>query len=137
MRQTISLLIIVLLMSCTKNNSTDSISYQSSVLVNNSSSLGKWKLSSLKVGTVVQTLTASQLAFTKQYTDDLKYSDTDGLKGTWSMPNADSLVEVFTNFSSGVTVTQVYKINSISTTQLNLTYTVNGTEINAIYTATY
>jgi hypothetical protein len=124
-------------MGCTKNNSTDSISYQSSVLVNNSSSLGKWKLSSLKVGTVVQALTASQLAFTKQYTADLKYSDTDGLKGTWSMPNADSLVEVFTNFSSGVSVTQVYKINSISTTQLNLTYTVNGTEINAIYTATY
>jgi len=39
-------------------------------------------------------------------------------------------------FSSGVSVTQVYKINSVSATQLNLTYTVNGTEITAIYTAT-
>ena len=67
---------------------------------------------------------------------DNKFSDTDGLIGTWSMPSADQLVEVFTNFSSGVSVTQVYKINSVTASQLNLTYTVNGTEITAIYTAT-
>ena len=136
MRYFYVILMFLLIMGCTKNGSTDPINYQTSVLLNSSSGLGKWKLSSLKFGTVVQNLTASQIAYVKHYTADLKFSDTDGLIGTWSMLSADSLVEVFTNFSSGVSVTQVYKINSISTTQLNLTYTVNGTEINAIYTAT-
>jgi len=131
------LLSFFLLMGCSKNSDTDPITDQSSFLVNNSSTQGKWKLSSLKVGSVVQSLTPSQKAYVKHYTADLKFSDTDGLLGTWSMPSVDSLVEVITNFSSGVSVTQAYKIISITTSQLNLTYTVNGTEINAIYTATY
>ena len=129
-------LLLLLIFGCSKNNSTDPITERSSFLVSNSSSIGKWKLTSLKTGTTNQALTASQSVYTKHYTPDNKFSDTDGLVGTWSMPTADQLVEVFTNFSSGVSVTQVYKINSVTATQLNLTYTVNGTELTAIYTAT-
>ena len=51
------------------------------------------------------------------------------------MPTANQLIEVFTNFSSGISVTQEYTILGITPTQLNLSYTVNGTEITAIYTA--
>jgi len=51
------------------------------------------------------------------------------------MPTADQFVEVYTNFSSGISVSQVYKINIITTSQLNLTYTVNGTELTANYIA--
>ena len=129
-------LLLLLVLGCSKNDSVDPITERSSYLVSNASSVGKWKLTSLKVGANVQALTASQSVYTKRYTPDNKFSDTDGLVGTWSMPTADQLVEVFTNFSSGVSVTQVYKINSVTATQLNLTYTVNGTEITAIYTAT-
>ncbi len=129
-------LLLLLVLGCSKNDSVDPITERSSFLVSNSSSIGKWKLTALKVGTANQALTASQSVYTKRYTPDNKFSDTDGLVGTWSMPTADQLVEVFTNFSSGVSVTQVYKINSVTASQLNLTYTVNGTEITAIYSAT-
>jgi len=125
-----------LLTGCSKNESADPVIINSSFLVSNSSSVGKWRLTSLKSGTTNLALTATQAVYTKRYTTDNKFSDTDGLVGTWSMPTADQLVEVFTNFSSGVSVTQLYKINSVTATQLNLTYTVNGTEITAIYTAT-
>jgi len=127
---------LLLMMGCSKDGYKDPVTKQISILVKNSSSTGKWKLSSLKKGTVPQVLTATQLAYVKSYTADFKFSDTDGLKGTWVMPTTDSLMAVFTNFSSGVSVKQSYKINSISDTQLNLNYTVNGEEINAIYTAT-
>jgi hypothetical protein len=137
MKQFIPLLLsFFLLMGCSKKSDTDPITYKSSILVNNSLTQGKWKLSSMKAGSVVQSLTPSQIAYVKHYTADFKFSDTDGLKGSWSMPSVDSLVEIITNFSSGVSVTQVYKITSITASQLNLNYTVNGTEINALYTAT-
>ena len=127
--------LLFLVIGCSKSDSTDPITERSSYLVSNASSVGKWRLTSLKVGATNQSLTGSLSVYTKRYTSDNKFSDTDGLVGTWSMPSADQLVEVFTNFSSGVSVTQAYKINSVTATQLNLTYTVNGTEINAIYTA--
>jgi len=130
------LLLLMLVIGCSKSDSVDPITERSSYLVSNSSSIGKWKLTSLKSGTTNLALTATQSVYAKRYTTDNKFSDTDGLIGTWSMPTADQLVEVFTNFSSGVSVTQVYKINSITAAQLNLTYTVNGTELTANYTAT-
>ena len=129
-------ILFLLCIGCSKSDSTDPITERSSYLVSNASSVGKWKLTSLKSGTTNLALTATQAVYTKRYTTDNKFSDTDGLTGTWSMPTSDQLVEVFTNFSSGVSVTQVYKINSVTAAQLNLTYTVNGTEITAIYTAT-
>jgi len=127
--------LLLLLAGCSKSDSTDPITERSSYLVSNASSLGKWRLTSLKSGATNVALTATQAVYTKRYTTDNKFSDTDGLIGTWSMPTADQLVEVFTNFSSGVSVTQVYKINIITTSQLNLTYTVNGTELTANYIA--
>lgn len=126
------LLVMLLLMGCSKNDSVDPIAERSSYLVN---SFGKWRLTVLKFGTANVTLTATQNLYTKRYTPDHKFSDTDGLVGTWSMPTADQLVEVITNFSSGISVTQEYKILGITPNQLNLSYTVNGTEITAIYTA--
>jgi len=73
------LLLVLLVIGCSKSNSIDPITEHSSFLVSNSSSVGKWKLTSLKVGANVRALIASQL---------------------------------------------------------NLTYTTNGTEITAIYSAT-
>jgi hypothetical protein len=129
------LLLMLFLFGCSKNDSIDPITERSSVLVSNSSSIGNWRLTALKSGTTNLVLTATQLLYTKRYTSDYKFSDTDGLVGTWSMPTANQLVEVITNFSSGISVTQEYKILAITPTQLNLSYTVNGTEITAIYSA--
>lgn len=123
---------VFLLMGCSKNDSVDPITERSSILVSN---FGKWRLTVLKSGTTNLVLTATQYLYTKRYTPDHKFSDTDGLVGTWSMPTANQLIEVFTNFSSGISVTQEYTILGITPTQLNLSYTVNGTEITAIYTA--
>ena len=129
------LLLLVLTISCSKKDNVDPITELSSILISNTSNLGKWRLTALKYGTTNLVLTPTQLLFTKHYAKDYKYSDTDGLVGTWSMPTANQLVEVIANFSSGISVTQEYKIISITPTQLTLYHIVNGTEITAIYSA--
>jgi hypothetical protein len=123
----------MLLCNCTKNSSEDMIIVQKNLLSKNTSGIGKWKLSSLSISLVSQSLSPVQSAYTKQYTIDGKFSDSDGSIGSWSMPDPTTLIENYTNFSSGVTVSQSYKINSISASQLILSYTNNATEITTTY----
>ncbi len=95
----------------------------------------KWQLSVIYIAGVSQNLTASQKAYQKKYAVDGKFSDTDGLIGTWSIPAKDSLIETYSNFSSGTPVIQAYKIENISTSQLTLLYPVNGINVTTIYTS--
>jgi hypothetical protein len=125
----------VLVTGCTKNDATTVIIQQSNNLSFNSSKIGKWKLTAVSFGSVIQPLTISQSAFVKQYASDGKFSDSDGLKGTGNVPTQDSLVESYINFGAGVTVTQKYFINDLTSSQLKLTYVVNGTNITTSYTA--
>ena len=73
--------------------------------------------------------------FQKQYTSDGKFADSDGLMGTWSIPVTDSLIENYSNLSSGVIVRQGYKIVNLSNAQMSLTYTVNGSNVTTVYTS--
>jgi uncharacterized protein YcfL len=87
MKKCISLLLsLFLAMGCSKNNSIDSVTYQSTLLVNNTYNIGKWKLATLVIGKVVQSLTPAQIAYVKYYKEDLKFSDSDGSMGTWRIP---------------------------------------------------
>jgi hypothetical protein len=65
----------------------------------------------------------------------LKFSDTDGSTGNWSLPVADSLKEVFNNYPSGVIVKQNYYISFLSYDSLSLIYLLNGKVINAKFKA--
>ena len=100
-----------------------------------SSKNSKWQLSVIYIAGVSQNLTASQKAYQKKYAVDGKFSDTDGLIGTWSIPAKDSLIETYSNFSSGIPVTQAYKIEDISNLQLTLLYNVNGRNVTTVYTS--
>jgi hypothetical protein len=133
MKSCISILaLLMLLCSCSKKVEPNIITQNAAILYSNT---GKWQLNIYSANFVIQPLTLVQSSFVKCYTSDSKFSDTDGLNGTWTLPSPDALVENYTNFSSGILVTQKYKINTLSTTQLNVTYVVNGTEITANYKA--
>ena len=129
------LFLFLLFTSCTKNDASTLIQQQTNNLSINNSKIGKWKLTEVTFGLIVQPLTISQSNFVKQYTSDGKFSDSDGLKGTWTVPVQDSLVESYINFGTGVTVTQKYFISNLTSSQLILNYVVNGTNISTSYTA--
>jgi len=135
-----SLFFIVLLwlVACSKNGNSDfTVSQQQNLLVNagamsSSAKYTKWKLSALYINNVQQTLSANQLAYQKQYDDAGKYTDSDGILGTWSIPSKDSLVEVYTNYPSG-TLSQGFKIISITTTEMTLNYKISTTDVTTVY----
>lgn len=136
MKYSCSLIFLFLLfISCTKNDASTAIQQSSNNLSINNSKIGKWKLTGVSVDLIIQPLTISQKSFVKQYTSDGKFSDSDGLKGTWNLPVQDSLVESYINFGTGVTVSQRYFISNLTSTQLILNYIVNGTNISTSYTA--
>ena len=95
------LLPMLFLIDCSKNDSNNPITEQCCSLRNNSFSIEKWKLTALKVGTVVQRLSPEKAFSIKCLSADLSFFDTDRLVGTWCMPPANTLVEVYTNVSSG------------------------------------
>ena len=136
MKYSCSILFLFLLFtSCTKNDASTVIQQRSNNLSINNSKIGKWKLTEVSVGLIIQPLTISQSSFVKQYTSDGKFSDSDGLKGTWNVPVQDSLVESYINFGTSVTVTQRYYISNLTSAQLILNYVVNGTNMSTTYTA--
>ncbi len=133
MKSIISLIALLLFFcNCTKKVEIDIITQKTAVL---SSNTGKWQLNNVSENFIIQPLTAAQRSFIKNYTSNGKFSDTDGLNGTWTLPFQDTLIENYINFSSGITVTQKYFINILTTSQLNVTYVVNGKEITANYQA--
>jgi hypothetical protein len=75
------------------------------------------------------------MVYTKQYSQSGTYADTDGIKGIWTLPVKDSLVETYSNYPS--VVTQGYKITNLTATQMTLTYYSNSTNVTATYTAIY
>ena len=131
------LMLLFGLLSCGKNNSNP-VTDQQSILTGNSTNsvvFTKWKITALSIGGIPQTLTASQISYQKQYSTDGAFSDTDGLKGTWSIPVADSLIEIYTNFSSNVPVRQGYNILHLDNSSMILTYNVNTINVTTTYTA--
>ena len=132
------LILLFFFAGCSKDEGNTVASQQYSITLSGSSFAGKnskWQISSLMINAVSQTLTTAQKTFQKQYTSDGKFSDSDGLMGTWSIPVTDSLIENYSNLSSGVNVRQGYKIANLSNVQMSLTYTVNGSNVTTVYTS--
>jgi len=125
--------LMILLVGCS-NEDLPVQAIQQNDLAGSNLSVGKrWKLSTLYVGSTPQTLTYNQRLYTKTYYPDGRYSDSDGISGTWTIPVADSLVETYTNFPINVPVKQGYKINNLSNALMSLSHAVNGTYVTSTY----
>lgn len=91
-----------------------------------------WHLKEVYVNGNQQTLTDAQMKYTLTYTINpaVAYSgtftDSDGYKGTWKMPNDSQLHEVVTNNPSGNAASD-YIINEINETRLDYEATNNLT----------
>jgi uncharacterized lipoprotein YajG len=92
-----------------------------------------WHLTDLAVNNTARTLTSQQSAFVMVLSVDHRYSDTDGVLGTWSSPAADSIVVMQTNLPT--TIQLRYKIQSKTTTRLSMTMGSGASQINLGYEA--
>lgn len=101
-----------------------------STLSNNSSRT--WKLEKLYKNDQAQTLTPGQLIYTKTYKKDRTWEDSDGYKGTFTLPTDKLLKEVTTN-STGAPLTIEYTIVNVTTESLTVEYTFNQDKYKFVY----
>lgn len=136
---------IFLFTGCTK--SSDVTETREEKVVRLLTGLGNkyWHLKEIYVNAVKQTLTDSQLRFTKTYTVDPTNPDptrprgsfvnSDGFNGTWKLiGGGDNLYETFTNNPAGP-VAVPYIINEISADKLDIEYTLNMKTQREVYYA--
>lgn len=130
-----SFIVSLLILSCKKSTPKTVLETRKTYLVGYGVTSTNWQLKGLTIDTITQTLTGSQIGYTKQYFATSNFVDTDGAIGSWSLPVTDSLKETFTNYPSGVVVKQSYYISFLSYDSLSLIYLLNGKIINARFKA--
>ncbi len=98
------------------------------ILTNGSSRV--WKLNKYFLDGTQQDLTPGQALFTKTYISDGKWSDSDNSSGTYLLDGFQNLTEIT---SVGGSSTTVYKINILTTTQLDVEYTYQSKTYRYVY----
>ena len=116
------ILLSVLLHSCKGGGAEDPTATVSGVKsLLNSGGNKTWSITKYYLNGSLQTLTAGQSRYTKTFKYDNTWIDSDGYSGTYTINNPTSLTEVTSNAGSA-NRTLNYKINSISTTSLDVEY---------------
>lgn len=104
-------------------------------LTGSTGAYARWKLNTLVIGNTSQAMTPPYIDYAITYKLNGTFQDTDGMKGTWTMVNKDSISQKVTNANTGVYAVQGYHIVNLSATELTLRYTANNKVVNAAYTA--
>lgn len=117
--------IIFINASCVKQEVISDLDFQKNLLAgsgNYQNTKRTWKIDSLTLNGVVYKLSTIQKRYTKTFSRDGSYTDSDGVIGTWEMPN---LTELTLNYKLGLTTSPIknkYQIVDISSIQLHLKY---------------
>lgn len=99
-----------------------------------------WHLKNVYLNNLQQTLTDSQMKYTKTYTINPAqtytgtFVNSDGYMGKWRMLTDLQLNEVFSNNPSGGVIVDYY-INEITDTVLDIEYTANLKTVREVYYA--
>ena len=117
--------------SCKKGDGQLTVSQVMSYLTNDANKT--WKLKAISINGQSQTLTAAQNAFTKSYSKDGTWVNSDGEKGTFSILTITSLKETTTNLTSNYTIQ--YDMLTINGSSLIVEYTYNQSKYKFEFTS--
>lgn len=131
----ISLFASIVFTGCAKEEALSPLEQNKIYLTGLGSTPIKWLLKSLTSSVTVLPLTFAQKNYSKTYSKNGSYADSDGFQGTWDMSSPSQLTVRYVNFPSGTPATQSFQIVSLSATSLIILHNNNGTPITAVYTA--
>jgi hypothetical protein len=132
---TISLFASIVFTGCAKEESLSPLEQNKIYLTGLGSTPTKWLLTSLTSSVTVLPLTFAQKNYSKTYSKNGSYADSDGFIGTWELSGTNQLIERYVNFPSGSPATQSFQIVSLSATNLITLHNYNGTPIWSVYNA--
>lgn len=134
------LIFTLLLTGCSKTN--DVVETPEAKLVRLLTGVGNkyWHLNKMFINTVPQSLTSSQLMYTKTYTinpsvsDAGIFSDSDGLTGKWTITGSKQFYESFVT-GGGVGIQLDYTVLDITETSMDIQFKSNNKLVEQIYYA--
>lgn len=132
---TISLFASIVFTGCAKEESLSPLEQNKIYLTGLGSTPTKWLLTSLTSSVTVLPLTFAQKNYSKTYSKNGSYADSDGFIGTWELSGTNQLIERYVNFPSGSPATESFQIVSLSATNLITLHNYNGTPIWSVYNA--
>ena len=118
-------IIIFSIISCAKQEVVSDLDFQKNLLAGSGSyqnTKHTWKIDSLTLNGVVYNLSPVQKKYTKTFSRDGTYTDSDGVVGTWEMPTT---TELTLTYKLGLTTSPIknkYQLVDISSIQLHLKY---------------
>jgi hypothetical protein len=131
----ISLFASIVFTGCAKEEALSPLEQNKIYLTGLGSTPSKWLLTSLTSSVTVLPLTFAQKNYSKTYSKNGSYADSDGFIGTWELSGTNQLIERYVNFPSGSPATQSFQIVSLSATNLITLHNYNGTPIWSVYNA--
>jgi hypothetical protein len=132
---TISLFASIVFTGCAKEESLSPLEQNKIYLTGLGSTPTKWLLTSLTSSVTVLPLTFAQKNYSKTYSKNGSYADSDDFIGTWELSGTNQLIERYVNFPSGSPATESFQIVSLSATNLITLHNYNGTPIWSVYNA--
>ena len=121
----IFMLIVFSFISCVKTQAVSPLDFQKNLLAGTGAyqnTKHSWKIDSLSVNGTVYKLNAAQKKYTKTFSRDGSYTDSDGVIGTWSMPTITDLILNFQAGMAGIKITNKFQVVDINAVQLHLKY---------------
>ena len=119
----LSFLMAFTLIACSKAEVVSELTFQKQLIGGTGSYQNTkkvWKLDSLAIDGKPFTLTTNQKKYTKSFSFDGAYIDSDGFAGNWTLTNINELSHTTIATVSGNKMTSSYQIVEVNAAQLNL-----------------
>jgi len=130
------LLVVFSFMACVKQEAVSPLDFQKNLLAGTGAyqnTKHTWKIDSLSVNGTVYKLSTVQKKYTKTFSRDGSYTDSDGVIGTWTMPTLTDLVLSFQAGMSGIKITNKFQLVDINSVQLHLKYDSSNVKQDIIF----
>ena len=130
------LLLVFSFMACVKQQPVSPLDFQKNLLAGTGAyqnTKHTWKIDSLSVNGTVYILSTVQKKYTKTFSRDGSYTDSDGVIGTWTMPTLTDLVLSFQAGMSGIKITNKFQLVDINAVQLHLKYDSSNVKQDIIF----
>ena len=116
---------IFLIVSCAKKEVISELDFQKNLLAgsgNYQNTKRTWKIDSLTLNGAAYKLSTIQKRYTRTFSRDGSYTDSDGVIGTWEMPSTTELSLLYKAGLTSLPIKNKYTVVDISSIQLHLKY---------------
>lgn len=131
----VSIIILLSFLGCSKETAVSDIDFQKQLLAGtgkNQNTKHSWRLDSMTLAGAAVRLTQYEKNYTKIFSFDGSFLDSDGFVGLWEVKTINKLDQTISNSASGGKLITSYEIVNINSVRLNIK-SVGGTGTNEYF----